>query len=207
MRRSTLAAALAPVLAFAAITFGSTREAAAGPVVDLDLHLGTAFQSDGVSRIDFSLGGGVNVGYRFNFPHTIVYLQPEIGGHYMRFGFNADAAGYDYAGILNAGVKVGLQGIVQPNAFAHVGLGIMGWSDPYGGALGGQLGPEFDLGLGLDFKIARNFTLGANIAYNSVVMTDAAGPAAAKWLSFGIKAAFLFGEPAAHVRVRRVRYY
>jgi hypothetical protein len=205
MRRSILAAAVVPALAFAAITFGSTREAAAGPTVDLDLNLGTAFQSEGVSRIDFSLGGGLGAGYRFNFQH--VYLQPEIGAHYMRFGFNADAAGYDYAGILNGGVKVGIRGPIQPNAFAHVGLGIMGYSDAYGSAIAGQIGPEFDLGLGIDFKLGHSFMLGANVAYNSVVMTDAYGPAAAKWLSFGLKATILFGEPAAHVRVRRVRYY
>lgn len=206
MRRSTLAAAVVPALAFAAITFGSTRDAAAGPTVDLDLNLGTAFQSARATHIDLSLGGGLGAGYRFNIPHSAIYLQPEIGAHYMRLGFNSEAGGYDYAGILNGGVKVGIQGIVQPNAFAHIGLGIMGFSDGYS-EFAGQIGPEFDVGLGIDFKIGHNFTLGGNVAYNSVVMTDAYGPAAAKWLSFGLKAAFLFGEPAARVRVRRVRYH
>ena len=33
-----------------------------------------------------------------------------------------------YAGTLNTGLKVGLQGIVQPNLFGHLGLGILGYN-------------------------------------------------------------------------------
>src|SRR5262249_11898616 len=128
MRRSFLAATIVPALAFAAVTLGSAKEAAAGPTVDLDLNLGTAIQTQGVNRVDFSLGGGAEVGYRYYIPGTYLFLQPEIGGHYMRFGFNSNynPGYYEFAGTLNGGAKFGLTGIVQPNVFAHLGLGILG---------------------------------------------------------------------------------
>ncbi|MFT3773530.1 MAG: hypothetical protein QM820_49775 [Minicystis sp.] len=204
MRRSFLAAAIVPAVAFAAITFGSTKEAAAGPTVDLNLNFGTALQSQsGVSRVDFSLGGGAAVGYRWNIPRSYVYLQPEIGGQYMRFGFNSTSiGGYDYAGTLNAGLRAGLQGLVQPNLFAHVGLGFLGY-DLGGGATEGYLGPQVDIGAGLDIRPIPGFTIGAQIAYNHVAVPSV-GPDAARWVSFGLKAGFQFGEPRPRpVYVRR----
>ncbi|APR83606.1 Hypothetical protein A7982_08955 [Minicystis rosea] len=207
MRRSFLAAAIVPAVAFAAITFGSTKEAAAGPTIDLDLNFGTALQSQtaygSVSRVDFSLGGGAAVGYRWNIPRSYVYLQPEIGGHYMRFGFNSAPIGYDYAGTLNAGLRAGLQGIVQPNVFGHLGFGFLGF-DRGSGVTEGFLGPELDIGVGLDIRPVPGFTIGAQIAYNSVIVPTDAAPDAAKWVSFGLKAGFQFGEPRPRpVYVRR----
>src|SRR6185312_3412868 len=121
MRRSILVG-LVPALALAAVSFAGAREAHAGPTIGLDLDLGTAIQApNNASRVDFSLGGGGRLGYRFGIPGSIVYLQPEIGGHYMRFGLNSQNIGYDSAGILNGGLKLGLSGIVQPNIFGHVG--------------------------------------------------------------------------------------
>jgi hypothetical protein len=206
MRRSFLAAAVVPVAAFAAITLGSSREAKAGPTVDLDLNLGTAFQTQNVSRIDFSLGGGVAVGYRFNIPRSYVYLQPEIGGHYMHFGFNSTQAGADYAGTLNTGFKLGLQGLVQPNVFAHLGLGFMG-TNYGGGYTRGFIGPDLDIGAGLDIRPVPGFTIGAMLAYNSILVPGETAVDAAKWLSFGVKVGFQFGEPRPRpVYVRRTYY-
>jgi hypothetical protein len=203
MRRSFLAAAIVPAVAFAAITFGSTKEAAAGPTIDLGLNLGTAFQTSGVSRVDFSLGGNAAVGYRFNIPRSYVYVQPEISGGFMRFGFNSTNIGYDRAGMLNVGAKFGLQGLVQPNVFGHLGVGFLGWDQGYQTV--GYLGPQMDIGLGLDIRPVPGFTVGAQLAYNSVVVPDSAYDAA-KWLSFGVKIGFQFGEPRPRpVYVRR--YY
>ncbi len=211
MRRSFLAAAIVPALAFAAVTFGASKEAAAGPTVDLDLNLGTAIQTVGnQSAVDFSLGGGVAVGYRFYIPGSYVFLQPEVGGHYMRFGFNSDTLGYDYAGTLNVGAKLGLLaagGIVQPNLFGHVGLGFLGYQVDAEESRG-YIGPNLDIGAGLDFRLVPGFTLGAQIAYNTVIVPS--GPDtldAAKWVSFGLHAGFQFGEPRPRpVYVRRVYY-
>jgi len=208
MRRSFLAAAIVPVAAFAAITFGSTKEAAAGPTLDLDLNLGTALQTanSSATRVDFSLGGGAALGYRWNIPRSYVYVQPEIGGHYMRFGFNDTGVGYDYAGTLTTGIRAGLQGIVQPNVFGHLGLGFLGYST-YGSTVG-YLGPALDIGAGLDIRPAPGFTIGAQLAYNSVLVPGQYNTVdAAKWVSFGVKVGFQFGEPRPRpVYVRHRRY-
>ena len=144
------------------------------------------------------------LGYRFGIPGSYVWLQPEIGGHYMRFGFSdaANGGGYDYAGTLNGGVRIGLAGIVQPNGFAHVGLGFLGFSRT-ANTTEGYLGPEFDIGAGLDFRIVRGFTLGMQVAYNMAAVPSAGGPGvSAKWVNFGLNAGFHFGEAPG----RRVYY-
>ncbi len=197
MRRSFLVG-IVPALAFAAIV-ASTKEAHAGPYLGVDLDLGTAFRG----QTDFSYGIGGRFGYKFNIPRSYVYLQPEIGGHYMSFGSNAASLGADHATTVNVGARFGLQGLVQPNVFAHVGYGILGNS------LGG---PEADIGAGVDFKIGPIFTLGLQIAYNTVTVTQTsqgdliAGPngfPAAKWVNFGLVSGFNFGAAPA----RRVYYY
>jgi hypothetical protein len=193
MRRSFLVG-LVPVLAFAAVSFASTREAHAGPIIGLDLDLGTAFQN----QVDFSAGGGLRLGYRFGIPGSWLYIQPELGGHYMRFGFNSDAVGYDYVGIVNGGLKIGLSGIVQPNIFGHLGLGVLGYN---AGAQNGDsagFGPAADIGAGLDFRVVPGFLLGAQVAFNSVAVPggiNGEDVVAAKWVNFGINASFHFGEP------------
>jgi hypothetical protein len=194
--------------AFAAVTFGQTMEAKAGPTIDLGLNLGTAIQTAGAAatRVDFSLGGNAAVGYRWNIPRSYVYLQPEITGGYMRFGFNSPSVGWDYAGALNGGVRAGLQGVVQPNIFGHVGFGFLGYSS--GVADVGYIGPQLDIGAGLDIRPTPGFTIGAQIAYNSVLVPS--GPSyldSAKWVSFGLKAGFQFGEPRPRPRYVRRRYY
>src|SRR5271165_7131213 len=127
--RRTFLVGLVPALAFAAVSLTSTKQAFAGPHLDADLDFGTALQGAAprggqATSVDFSLGGGARLGYRFGIPGTIVYLQPEIGGKYTKFGFNSGLIGYDYAGVINAGIKLGLGGVVQPNIFGHGGLGI-----------------------------------------------------------------------------------
>jgi hypothetical protein len=200
MRRSFLVG-LVPAFAFAAASLAPTREAHAGPIIGVDLDLGTAFQN----QVDFSGGGGLRLGYRFNFPGSWLYLQPEIGGHYMNFGFNSDSVGYDFAGILNGGLRLGVQGPVQPNIFGHLGLGIMGYVTDAEGDSTGYIGPAADVGAGIDFRIVRGFTLGAQVAYNTVAVPSPNSPDAAKWLSFGLTASFQFWEPQP--RPVYVRYY
>ncbi len=213
MRRSFLAVPIVPALAFALVTFAQTKEAAAGPTLDLDLNLGTAIQSpttapNASSRIDFSLGGGAALGYRFHLGPWF-YLQPELGGHYMHFGTNSQDIGYDSAGTLNGGLRLGLNGIVQPNVFGHVGVGFLSYNLPARDTSVFELGPQMDLGVGLDFRLVPGFTLGAQVAYNTVIVPTVAsevgpqGDYAAKWFSFGLKAGFQFGEPRRVVYVQR----
>ena len=184
MRRSALVVVL-PLLAFAA-TFAPSKKAHAEPIIAIDLDLGTAFRR----QVDFSYGLGGRFGYRVHFPVTSFYLQPEVGGHYMSFG-NDNALGYyDHAGTVNGGLRLGFGRIVQPNAFAHLGLGFVGDS---------RLGPAADIGGGLDFQITRVFSLGAKVAYNSVSITDYE---AAKWVSFGLDFGFHLGG-SGRSRTRR----
>jgi hypothetical protein len=215
MRRA-LFVGFVPALAFAAVSLTSTKQAFAGPHLDADLDFGTALQSrpntQGVSQtaVDFSLGGAVRLGYRF-YAGPWLYLQPEIGGQYQKFGFNSQEIGYDYAGVLKGGLKIGLQGIVQPNIFGHFGLGIMGYTpsavNSY--ASEGVLGPQADIGGGIDFRIVPGFTLGAQIAYNDVLVptTNPGILTDAKWVSFGLTMGFHIGEQARRPVYTRPVYY
>src|SRR4051812_832336 len=138
MRHPLILAAL-PCLALAAV-LASAGEAHAGPYLGVDLDLGTAFRD----RVDFSYGLGGRLGYKVNVPGTFIWLLPEVGGHFMTFGRDNGLGSFNRAGTAFLGMRLGLQGVVQPNVFAHLGVGFVG---------GSQLGPEADIGAGLDFKI------------------------------------------------------
>jgi hypothetical protein len=201
MRRSFLVG-IVPVLAFAAVTFGSTRQAHAGPHLDIDLDLGTALRAGpNTTAVDFSAGIGGRLGYRIQFPGSILYFQPEIGGKYMSFGFNSKFTnGYDYAGVVNGGFKFGFTGVVQPNLFAHIGIGDLGYVLPDGSTQAGVVGPAADLGLGLDFRLLPGWTLGVQTAFNSMFVpvagtTNGADFGSARWFSFGLTTGFHFWEP------------
>lgn len=213
MRRSFLAAAVVPALAFAFTTFASTKEAGAtGPTLDADIDIGATIRSYGnVTKMAFSLGGGARAGYRFNLPGSFVYMQPEAGFHYMRLGFDdPDYARYQYAATLNGGLKMGIQGIVQPNIFGHLGLGMLGWDSRTANAVEFIPAPAMDIGAGLDFRVAPNFALGVAFAYNAIVLTsNETTSTAAKWFNFTLTAGYHFGDAPKRrpVYVRRPRYY
>jgi hypothetical protein len=176
MRRSLLLG-IVPCLAFAAV-LATEGEAHAGPYLGIDLDLGTAFQD----KVDFSYGVGGRFGWKFYFRGAPVWLLPEVGGKYMNFG---DATEIGHSGAAFGGIRFGLDGIVQPNIFSHLGLGFVGESD---------LGPYVDVGVGLDFQITRVFSMGIQAAYNSA--SDPASPyGAAKWASFGLDFGFDFTRP------------
>jgi hypothetical protein len=220
MRRSFFVG-IVPAVAFAAVSLASTKQAFAGPHLDADLDFGTALQTriPNQTAVDFSLGGGARLGYRFGIPGSIVYIQPEIGGKYTKFGFNSDLIGYQYAGVINGGLKLGLTGIVQPNIFGHVGLGILGYNTTCPTAAGGAvcnvgyLGPEADIGGGVDFRLAPGFTLGAQIAFNDALVPETEATSRgvvygdAKWVSFGLTFGFHIGEPAPRPVYTRPVYY
>ena len=128
MRRSILIA-LVPCLAFAAVV-ASTSGRPRGP-----LHRCGFRPWHGLSQQhEFSYGLGGRFGYKIAFARSPVWLLPEIGGHFM---VGPDAQ----AGNVFGGAGLGLDGIVQPNVFAHLGLGFIGNS---------LLGPSTDVGVGVD---------------------------------------------------------
>jgi len=123
----------------------------------------------------------------------------------MNFGTNSADLNqqWDYAGALNGGLRLGIQGPVQPAVFGHIGLGVLGYSNP-DNTTSGYVGPEADIGFGLDFRVVPGFTLGAQIAYNVISIINQDGvPGAAKWCNFGLTAGFEFWDAP----VRRVYVY
>ena len=171
MRRSLLLGVV-PCLVLAA-TLTASREAQAGPYLGVDLNLGTALQD----RVDFSYGLGARFGWKIYFANAPVWLLPEVGGHFMSFG---TATEFGHAGAAFGGARFGFDGVVQPNIFAHLGLGFVGAS---------ELGPLFSLGL--------------QVAYNSV-SDNGSDFGAAKWVSFGLNFGFDFTRPGRE-RIRYVR--
>jgi hypothetical protein len=172
----TLVLGVIPALAFAAV-LTSSGAAHAGPYIGVDLDLGTAFQD----RVDFSYGLGGRFGYKLYFAGAPVWLQPEVGGHFMSFGSGTQ---FGHAGAFFGGARFGFDGVVQPNVFAHLGLGFLGSS---------LLGPHADAGIGLDFQLTRLFSLGLQVAYNAVTVSSQGD--AAKWLSFGLNFGFDLTRP------------
>ena len=163
-----------PCLAFVAV-LTSSGDAHAGPYLGIDLDLGTAFQD----RVDFAYGLGGRFGWKFAFAGAPVWLLPEVGGRFMSFGA-ADEIGHAAAAF--GGVRFGFDGVVQPNVFAHLGLGFVGSA---------ELGPYADVGIGIDFQITRLFSMGLQVAYNTV-SDDGNDFGAARWASFGINFGFDF---------------
>ena len=179
MRRSLVLAAVSS-LAVATVRLAVPREATAGPYLGIDLDLGTAFRR----QVDFSYGLGGRFGYKIHFPGPF-WLLPEVGGHFMSFGSNNGLGEFSQAGNAFGGARFGLDGFVQPNVFAHLGIGFVGAS---------QLGPSADVGLGVDFRITRLFSIGLQVAYNAVTVTSSGD--AAKWVNFGVNFGFDFaGRP------------
>jgi hypothetical protein len=177
MRRSFLLA-LVPCLACTAV-LATSREAHAGPYLGIDVDLGTAFEN----QVDFAYGLGGRLGWKIYFRGAPVWLLPEVGGKFAGFPSGAEI---DHSGAAFGGLRFGFDGIVQPNIFAHLGLGFVG--DLY-------MGPYTDVGVGVDFQLTRVFSLGLQVAYNAV--SDADGQiGASKWASFGLNFGFDFTRPA-----------
>jgi hypothetical protein len=172
--RSSAVLGVLPAIALTAI-LTSTTKAHAEPVIGVDLDLGTAFRR----QVDLSLGAGGRFGYRFRFPVTSFFLQPELGGHYTSFGGGNELGYFDHAGTALGGLRLGFGRFIQPNFFAHLGLGFVGAS---------QLGPATDIGGGLDFRLTRLFRLGVQAAYNTVTIAESGD--AARWVSFGMNLGF-----------------
>lgn len=185
MRRSFYSATLASCLALGALVI-SEREAHAGPYLGVDLDLGTAFQNN----VDFSYGLGARFGWKCYFAGAPIWILPEVGGHFMSFG---SATEFGSVGNAFGGLRIGFDGLVQPNLFAHAGVGYVGNS---------TLGPYTDVGVGVDFQITRAFSLGLQVAYNSVY-DDSSQYGATNWASFGLN----FGIDFTRPYIRRVEYY
>ncbi len=109
----------------------------------------------------------------------------------MNFG-NDNALGYyDHAGTVNGGLRLGWGASCSPTRLPTWGLA--SWE------IRGSVPPR-TLAEGSIFQITRVFSLGAQVAYNAVTITDRGD--AAKWVSFGLNFGFHLGGTGKPRRAR-----
>jgi hypothetical protein len=143
----------------------------------------------------FNTGFGVDARLGFRAGGRGVFVQPELEGGLDQFqwvskyGFITSA---DTLGRFMAGARLGARGIVEPQAYAHLG-----------GALGGYglSGFTYDLGAALNIHL-RRLTFGAHGGFNQIVGSNIDSAASRgryttqalsmKWVDIGVNAGFIF---------------
>ena len=156
-----------------------TRVASAQHKLSLDGEV--AFPTSGAS--DTGWGAGARLGHAWNL--LIFALTPEIGGSYHAFGGSPDASSYD--GV--AGLRFGINFIVEPSVFAHLGVGHFGYTTGAGDV--SHTGLMYDVGAALDFTLVPVVDLGLHLAYSQIA-GDSLGDFA--WVDLGAHLTFTFGE-------------
>ncbi len=152
----------------------SAREARADTKLALDLEYAGAIDQRG---IDGGTGGAVRLGQELDL--VVVSLTPEIGGSFHAFGGYLDAK--HYSGFVGGRLAFGK--ILEPGVFAHLGVGSLSGDFP------SDTGPEFDVGLALDFTLLPILDLGVHGAYNNLFLD---GGENFDWLRVGAHAAIGF---------------
>lgn len=133
-----------------------------------------------LAGVDVEPGGGGALRFGRKYSLFLASLTPELGVSYHRFRGVSDTR--VYRGFV--GGRVGLGTIVEPSAFAHVGLSRLETVEA------GHFAPQLDAGLALDFTLLPLIDLGAHGSYNSVLPQS--GNASFSWISVGVHAALVF---------------
>jgi hypothetical protein len=165
---------LAPLAAAAAVLIPA-RDAHAG--MFLGAELDAANQIDGPKGAQIGSGFMGTLGYRIGLGP--IFLQPEAQSGYM--SFPVDMGQNPHLWRVVGGARLGLNRMVQPAAFAHLGVGWLGSSL-------GTNGKAFDAGLQLGFKLIPILRFGAQAAYNVTILDGST----IKWVSYGAHAAIEF---------------
>jgi hypothetical protein len=155
MTMSSLVRPLSAItLAFAFVALTPATAHAADTDVGVDLSATAAQTPSGLS-------GGYGIGGRFGQRFSLLFLKltPELGVNYHNFS-QSDAI----RGVL--GGRVGINFIVEPSVFAHVGIGHVG------GAYSGT-GGTADVGGSLDLGVIPFVNFGAHVAYNTLTGSQA----------------------------------
>jgi hypothetical protein len=160
----------------ASLALAVTRSAEASNKLAFDGELAYPEDRGGVER---GLGAGIRWGTHWDL--WLIELTPELGGSYHSFSGFADARAY--RGVLGARLAVGF--ILEPSAFAHVGIGHVGYS---GGPR--ATGVTYDAGVGLDLTLIPKVDLGAHAALVGMDGNERIDPLS--WLSLGAHVAFEF---------------
>jgi hypothetical protein len=196
-----LSVAVASACAFAAFAL-SPKEAAAAQQFDLGIDGdATALLGSNATQSNLStLGGGFKLrfGDQFRLRYGIK-LTPEVGyafDHLFAQNEGAQLAGPENMNRIFAGVRLGVGRFVVPTVYGHVGYGFRSISDNgtvagNAGIVQGSNGPTFDLGVAVEFHLARHLSIGPHFEY---VLVDAkqTGEPVPQWLTFGGHIDFLF---------------
>lgn len=172
------------VAASFAVAFASSNDARADVVIGGDFNIAAPLSVDDYSKLGF--GFDARAGYRLGLGP--VFVQPEVQFGYL--SFNTDVDGFTGNLMqITAGGHVGLQGLVQPSAFVHLGYGRLSSSGPSDITDGESLasaGLLIDAGLALDIKIPY-VSFGGEVGF-----TDLTGDAGFKFIHFGPEAHVIF---------------
>ena len=143
----------------------------------------------------FNTGFGVDARLGFRAGGRGVFVQPELEGGFdqfqwvSRFGFITSA---DTLGRFMAGARLGARGVVEPQAYAHLGGAVGGY---------GLSGFTYDVGGALNIHL-RRLTFGAHGGFNQIVGSNIDSTASRgayttqalsmKWVDLGVNAGVIF---------------
>lgn len=165
---------LVSLSAWALFQLGSPAKAQAQTRLALDLDYAAGIGEGGIAS---GTGGAVRLGRELDL--VVLSLTPEIGGSYHTFAGTRDAS--HYAGF--AGGRVAFGKLIEPGAFAHIGIGRL---DARPRA---ETGPAVDVGLSLDFTLLPVLDLGIHAAYHALILDDGRS---FDWLRLGAHVALAF---------------
>ncbi len=154
----------------------SSALAESGTRLAVDLDFAHALDQRGIGA---GTGGALRLGYRLD--ALLVALTPEIGASYHGFSGFQDAA--HVSGF--AGGRLSLGWLLEPVAFAHVGVGHLETRH------GGHTAPAVDLGLALDLTLLPLIDLGAHVAYDALFIEQGRD---FHWYRIGVHLALAFGK-------------
>lgn len=123
-------------------------------------------------------GGALRAGRKYSL--LLASLTPEVGLGFYRFRGSSEPALYRAF----VGGRFGLGTVIEPSAFAHIGIGKLDLSP------GARYSPVADVGLALDFTLLPLLNLGVHGAYNALLPRSEYP--AFRWFSVGVHAALEF---------------
>jgi len=172
VRRLSAVLTVAATLAFSSV-------AAAQHKLSLDVE--AAFPTHAAHDTGWGVGG--RLGHAWNL--SILALTPELGGSYHAFGGSPGASAFD--GVV--GARFGINFIVEPSVFAHLGVGHFDYATGAGDV--SRTGLMYDVGGALDLTLVPVVDVGAHAAYSQIA-GDGSGDFA--WVDVGAHVTFTFGK-------------
>jgi hypothetical protein len=156
------------------------------PVVALDINRGsvdTIESTEGFASTP--AGAGFDLGLGLRFPGSVWFYTAELTGGFHDFGGALDPT----VSRLMLGTRVGLDWIVRPSIFAHLGVGHLSIDDAAQAAVP-DIGTDWagDLGLSLDVRVTPGIEIGAAGSTNWVGLSKSFD-----WLQAGVHVTFAFG--------------